>query len=161
MVSGQGGAPGTVWGSAASNWVYGSAIVDDSYKGSVPADQMQEGFSTLATFTYATNNGYLNEKWRAMYDGIGRANAVLKILPLAEDISADNAKRITAEARFLRGHFHFELKRIFNNPVYASDTATQTTNIDASGNYIDIWPDIEADFTAAIADLARSSTTSR
>ena len=153
MVSGEGGAPGTVWGAAASNWVYGSAIVDDSYKGSVPTDQMNEGFSTLATFTYATNNGYLNEKWRAMYDGIGRANAVLKILPLATDVSADNAKRFTAEARFLRGHFHFELKRIFNNPVYASDTATQTTNIDASGNYIDIWPNIEADFQAAIADL--------
>jgi hypothetical protein len=114
---------------------------------------MNEGFSTLATFTYATNNGYLNEKWRAMYDGIGRANAVLKILPLATDVSADNAKRFTAEARFLRGHFHFELKRIFNNPVYASDTATQTTNVDASGNYIDIWPSIEADFQAAIADL--------
>jgi starch-binding outer membrane protein, SusD/RagB family len=153
MVSGQGGAPGNNWGAAASNWVYGSAIVDDSYKGSVPADQMAEGFSTLATYTYATNNGYLDQKWRAMYDGAARANAVLRTLPLATDISPDNVKRIKAEARFLRGHFHFELKRIFNNIVYTTDTTTQTTNIDASGNFINTWPNLEADFTAAIADL--------
>jgi len=153
MVSGEGGAPGTVWGAAASNWVFGSAIVDDSYKGSVPTDQMAEGFSTLATFTYASNNGYLNEKWRAMYDGVQRSNDVLRVLPLAKDISAADVKRITAESRFLRAHFHFELKRIFNNIVYADETTTETTNVDASGNYVDYWPKIEADLTAAIADL--------
>jgi len=158
MVSGQGGSPGNNWGAAASNWVYGSAIVDDSYKGSVPADQMAEGFSTLATFTYATNNGYLDQKWRAMYDGVARANAVLRTLPLATDISPDNVKRITAEARFLRGHFHFELKRIFNNIVYSTDTTTATTNIDGSGNYIDTWPALEADFTAAAADLPETQS---
>ncbi|MCW3092385.1 MAG: RagB/SusD protein [Ferruginibacter sp.] len=153
MVGGEGGAPGTVWGAAASNWVFGSAIVDDSYKGSVPADQMTEGFSTLATFTYATNNPYLNEKWRAMYDGVQRANDVLRVLPLAKDISADDAKRIVAEARFLRGHFHFELKRIFNNIVYADETTTETRNVDDAGAYIDYWPKIMGDFQAAIADL--------
>jgi hypothetical protein len=153
MVSGEGGAPGTVWGAAPSNWIFGSAIVDDSYKGSVPTDQMAEGFSTLATFTYATNNGYLNEKWRALYDGVQRTNDVLRVLPLATDIPAADVTRITAECRFLRGFFHFELKKIFNNIVYADETTTETTNVDASGNYVDYWPKIEADFTAAIAGL--------
>jgi hypothetical protein len=153
MVSGEGGAPGTVWGSAASNWIFGGAIVDDSYKGSVPADQMNEGFSTLATFTYATNNGYLNEKWRAMYDGVQRANDVLRVMAQAKDMTADDVKRITAETRFLRGHFHFELKRIFNNIVYADETTTETSNVDASGNFVDYWPKIEADFQAAIDGL--------
>ena len=113
MVSGEGGAAGNNWGSAASNWVYGSVIADDSYKGSIPPDQSSEGIGTLATYTYATNNGYLNSKWVAMYDGVQRANDVLRVLPLAKDISATDVTRITAEARFLRGHFHFELKRIF------------------------------------------------
>lgn len=153
MIGGQGGAPGTVWGAAASNWIYGSAIVDDSYKGSIPPDQSSEGFGTLATFTYASNNGYLNEKWRAMYDGVQRANDVLRVLPLAKDISAEDAKRITAEARFLRGHFHFEVKRIFNYIVYADENTTETKNVDDAGNFIDYWPQIEADFEAAIADL--------
>lgn len=153
MVGGQGGAPGTNWGAAASNWVYGSAIVDDSYKGSVPTDQMAEGFSTLATFTYATNNGYLNTKWRAMYDGVQRANTVLRTLEVATGIDAATSTRIAAEAKFLRGFFHFEVKRIFNNIVYADENTTETKNVDDAGNYIDYWPNIEADFTAAIADL--------
>ncbi|HEU5164597.1 MAG TPA: RagB/SusD family nutrient uptake outer membrane protein [Chitinophagaceae bacterium] len=158
MVGGEGGAPGNVWGAAASNWVYGSAIVDDSYKGSIPTDQMNEGFSTLATFTYATNNGYLNEKWRAMYDGVGRANNVLRVLPLAKDISAGDVTRITAEARFLRGHFHFEVKRLFNNIVYADEKTTETRNVDDAGAYIDYWPKIEADFQAAIDGLPETQT---
>jgi starch-binding outer membrane protein, SusD/RagB family len=153
MVSGQGGAAGNNWGAAASNWVYGSAIVDDSYKGSVPPDQMSEGFSTLATFTYAPNNPYLNQKWRAMYDGVQRANDVLRILPLAKDLSAAEVTRIAAEARFLRGHFHFEVKRMFNNIVYADENATETRNVDDAGAYIDYWPKIEDDFKAAIAGL--------
>jgi hypothetical protein len=152
-VSGQGGAAGTNWGAAASNWVYGSVCADDSYKGSIPPDQSSEGIGTLATYTYATNNGYLGSKWIAMYDGVQRANDVLRILPLATDISATDVTRITAEARFLRGHFHFELKRIFNNIVYADETTTETANVDASGNYIDYWPQIEADFQAAIDGL--------
>ncbi len=153
MVSGEGGAAGTNWGAAASNWVYGSVCADDSYKGSIPPDQSSEGIGTLATYTYATNNGYLNSKWVAMYDGVQRANDVLRVLPLAKDISATDVTRITAEARFLRGHFHFELKRIFNNIVYADEKTTETSNVDAAGAFVDNWPKIEADFQAAIAGL--------
>src|SRR6266567_3104583 len=43
MVSGEGGAAGTSWGSAASNWVFGSAVADDAYKGSTNSDQEAEG----------------------------------------------------------------------------------------------------------------------
>ena len=158
MVSGEGGAAGNNWGSAASNWVYGSVLGDESYKGSIPPDQSSEGIGTLATYTYATNNGYLNSKWVAMYDGVQRANDVLRVLPSAKDISATDVTRITAEARFLRGHFHFELKRIFNNIVYADEKATETSNVDASGNFVDYWPQIEADLKAAIDGLPETQT---
>ena len=153
MVSGQGGAAGTSWGSAASNWVYGSVCADDSYKGSIPPDQSSEGIGTLATYTTTSSNGYLNSKWLAMYDGVQRANDVLRVLPLAKDIPAENAKVIIAEAKFLRAHFHFELKKIFNNIVYADETTTATSNVDESGAFIDYWPKIEADFQAAIDGL--------
>ncbi len=153
MVSGQGGAAGTNWGSAASNWVYGSVCADDSYKGSIPPDQSFEGIGTLATYTTTSSNGYLNSKWLAMYDGVQRANDVLRVLPLAKDIPAENAKVIIAEAKFLRAHFHFELKKIFNNIVYADETTTATSNVDESGAFIDYWPKIEADFQAAIDGL--------
>ena len=153
MVSGEGGAAGLSWGSAASNWVYGEVCADNAYKGSIPTDQSNEGIGELATYTTTSSNGYLNSKWLAMYDGVQRSNDVLRVLPLAKDISAADATVLAAEAKFLRGHFHFELKKIFNNIVYADETTTSTSNVDASGNYIDYWPKIEADFQAAIDGL--------
>jgi len=153
MVGGEGGAAGNSFASGPSNWAFGSVAADDSYKGSIPSDQYAEGLGYLASWSYNTNNGYLNDKWKAMYDGVQRANAVLRTLPLAKDISATDVTRITAEAKFLRAYFHFELKQVFKNIVYADETTTETSNVDASGNFVDYWPKIEADFTAAIAGL--------
>ncbi len=152
MVSGEGGKAGNSWGGAPSNWVLGGVVADDSYKGSTPSDQGSE-INPLATWAYNTNNVYLESKWQTVYDGVQRANDVLRVLPLATDINADDKKRIDAEARFLRGHFHFEAKKVFNNVVYADEKTTETSNVDAAGAYIDIWPKIEADFQAAIAGL--------
>lgn len=153
MVGGEGGAAGNSFASGPSNWSFGSVAADDSYKGSIPSDQYAEGLGYLASWSYNTNNGYLNDKWKAMYDGVQRANSVLRLLPQAKDISATDVTRITAEAKFLRGHFHLELKQVFKNIVYADETTTETANVDGSGNYVDFWPKIEADFTAAIAGL--------
>jgi starch-binding outer membrane protein, SusD/RagB family len=157
MVSGQGGAPGNTWGSAASNWVFGSVAADDSYKGSTPSDQGD--IVPIETWAYNTSNPYFNEKWRAVYDGAQRANDVLRFLAKDTGIAADRRKTMTAEARFLRGHFHFEAKKMWKNVPYVDETITAAAkntnvpNIDASGNFIDIWPKIEADFQFAIDNL--------
>lgn len=145
------------WGSAPSNWVFGSVAADEAYKGSIPGDQPP--INPIESWAYNANNGYFNEKWTNNYNGIGRANETLRMLPKATDISAEDQKRITAEARFLRGHFHFDLKKIFNYIPFVDETITvasnntNVSNIDASGNFINIWPQIEADFQAAVADL--------
>jgi starch-binding outer membrane protein, SusD/RagB family len=157
MVSGEGGAPGNTWGSAASNWVFGSVAADDSYKGSTPSDQGD--IVPIETWAYNTSNPYFNEKWRAVYDGAQRANDVLRFLAKDTTISADRRKTMTAEARFLRAHFHFEAKKLWKNVPYADETITAANkntnvpNVDASGNFIDIWPKIEADFQFAIDNL--------
>jgi starch-binding outer membrane protein, SusD/RagB family len=157
MVSGQGGAPGNTWGSAASNWVFGSVAADDSYKGSTPSDQGD--IVPIETWAYNTSNPYFNEKWRAVYDGAQRANDVLRFLAKDTTISAERRKTMSAEARFLRAHFHFEAKKMWKNVPYVDETITAASkntnvpNIDASGNYIDIWPKIEADFQYAIDNL--------
>lgn len=145
------------WGSAPSNWVFGSVASDESYKGSTPSDQ--PAITPIETWAYNANNNYFNEAWTSRYNGIGRANEALRAIPLAADLGADAATRITAEARFLRGFYHLELKKTFNNVPYVDETIsvdnanTNVPNIDASGSYIDIWPSIEADFMAAANDL--------
>ncbi|MCW3114252.1 MAG: RagB/SusD protein [Segetibacter sp.] len=145
------------WGSAPSNWVFGSVAADESYKGSTPSDQPD--INQIEAWAYNANNGYFNEKWVNNYNGIGRANQVIRTVPLATDLTADEQKRILAEARFLRAFYHFDLKRIFVNIPYVNEEinlANQNTNppnIDQSGNYINIWPQIEADFQFAADNL--------
>ncbi len=158
MLSGEGGvAAGLSWGSAASNWSFGSVVAGDSYKGSIPSDQGD--ITPLATFSYNANNPYLNQKWQALYEGIQRANEVLRVMPLAKDISAADQKTIAGEVHFLRGHFHFDAKKMWNYVPYVDETITigannvNVPNIDASGNFVDIWPKIEADFKFAMDNL--------
>jgi hypothetical protein len=156
LLDGNGGNGGG-WGAAGSNWVYGSVAADDAYKGSTPSDQGD--IAPLETWSADATNGYPSGKWSLCYDAIQRCNDVLRNLPLATDISAADALLITAEARFLRGHYHFELKRVFGNVMYVGEGVTvdsnntNVPNIDAGGAYVNIWPQIIEDLTFAKDNL--------
>src|SRR5665647_91361 len=145
------------WGGAISNWSFGGVAADDAYKGSTPDDQPD--VVPLEKWTANASNSYVAGKWRNSYYGIQRANDVLRILPLATDIPAAQAEIITAEARFIRGLHHFELKKVFGNVPYVGENVTgdtsqpvSVTNISGSG-FVNIWPQIEADFIFAMQKL--------
>ncbi|MGI8950573.1 MAG: RagB/SusD family nutrient uptake outer membrane protein [Chitinophagaceae bacterium] len=139
------------WGSAVSNWVYGSVCADDSYKGSTPSDQGD--ILPLETWSGTATNSYPASKWQFNYNAIQRCNNVLRIMALATDISAAEQTEITAETRFLRGIFHFELKKVFNMVPYIDETVFYEANNYNVPNDKDIWPNIEADFQFAVANL--------
>jgi starch-binding outer membrane protein, SusD/RagB family len=144
------------WGSAPSNWTFGSVVGGDSYKGSVASDQGD--ITNLENWSYLVANPYLDQKWLAVYHGIQKANDVLRTMALATDISAADQATISGEARFLRGYWHLEAKKVWKNVPYVGesvtlDSATLVSNIDASGNYVEIYPEIEADFTYAMNNL--------
>ncbi len=149
LMDGTGGRGGG-WGSAASNWHYGSVGADDAYKGSDPSDV--NDLIGVETWTITPSNGFLPQKWNACYDGIQRANDVLRLMALAKDISEDDQKLIKAQALFLRGHYHFELKKIFNMVPYVDETVNLEKEKDVS-NAEDIWPKIEADLQFAADNL--------
>jgi len=149
---------GNDWGSAGSNWIYGSICADDSYKGSTPGDQPPAVL--LASWSISSGtSAYLNQKWIKLYNGIQRANEVLRILPAAKDIADADKKVIEAEAKFLRGFYHADGKKMWNNIPYVDENITYVNqnlnipNIDASGNFVDIWPKIEADLKFAADNL--------
>jgi len=156
LLDGEGG-NNSGWGSAASNWVYGSVCADESYKGSTPSDQGD--IFPLEIWTATATNPYPAMKWATCYDGVQRANEVIRALAQTTDISTEDATQLTAEARFLRGHYHFELKKVFGNvpfigeSVVVTTTPAETPNIDGSGNYVNIWPQINADFKFAVDNL--------
>ena len=149
MVDGE-GAAGDGFASGASNWILGGVTSDDAYKGSDPTD-VAEAAPMEQWVSLTPTNGAIIQKWIACYAGIQRSNDVLITMTLAKDISATKAAQITAQVKFLRAFYHFELKKIFNKIIYADETVNKdNTNVN---NSADVWPKIEADLTAAIPDL--------
>jgi hypothetical protein len=138
---------GNPWESAGSNWIYGSVAGGDAHKGSDGTDQ--PAINAIAQWTLDPSNGFLNTKWKAVYEGVTRCNNVLKTLALVPTISDDDKKNITAQARFLRGHYYFELKKIFNMVPWIDETTTDFKQ----PNTEDIWPKIIADFQFAYDNL--------
>src|SRR6476620_1858326 len=68
------------WGCAVSNWAFGSATSDDAYKGSEATDQQPEDQLEELHWSTPDAQGYLKHKGRAMYEGVSRANATLRLL---------------------------------------------------------------------------------
>src|SRR5690625_731656 len=64
------------WQSAPDNWIYGSIAGGDSHKGSFGGDQ--PAINPIETWDVNPSNGFLNDRWISLYDGIGRANSVIE-----------------------------------------------------------------------------------
>ncbi|HLL42068.1 MAG TPA: RagB/SusD family nutrient uptake outer membrane protein, partial [Segetibacter sp.] len=142
------------WESAASNWVYGSIVGGDAHKGSNAGDQPD--ITPIEQYNPSPTNNYFNVKWRAVYEGVTRANIVLKILTQATDVSDADRKRIEGEARFLRAHYHFEAKKMWNNIPFIDENMTDLKVPNPKVNVPndqDAWPKIEADLQFAYDNL--------
>ena len=142
----------------ADNWVYGSVASDDAYKGTDSGDQPP--ISLIEQGLIQSDNIYFRGKWRGMYDGIARTNDVLQTLAVVKDVTEAERTQITAEARFLRGHFHFELKKMFNMVPYIDEKTYNPNDLESTkmANDKDIWPNIVADLKAAYDVLPAKQT---
>jgi len=140
------------WYTSPMNWVWGGVRSDDAYKGTEASDQGSE-INPVERFEVLPNSSSVASKWRAVYDGIGMANVVLRQLAKATDINEADKKRITAEARFLRGFHHFEGKRTFNNIPYVDEKIQTTDEYKSLVNTASVWSQIEADLKTAYDNL--------
>ena len=138
------------WQSSGTNWVYGSICGGDAHKGTDAGDQPE--INPIEAFTPTATNGYFDLKWRIVYEGISRSNNVLKIMALATNIQAADQTRIEGEARFLRGHYHFEAKKMWNKVPYYDETFVELADYNIP-NDVDIWPKIEEDLKFAYDNL--------
>ncbi len=133
------------WRSSFANWLYGEVASDNAHKGSEITDQ-PEMIPIQYWRDLTPDNTYMTTLWRAVYEGVSRANDVLKTLKLATDLSEADANRIEGEALYLRGYFYFLGKRYFNMIPWI-DENTEDFRVP---NTTDIWPNIENDFIRAI-----------
>jgi len=138
---------GGPWQGSATNWVFGSIAGGDAYKGSDPGDQ--PAITPIERMAGLPNNEYFETRWRVLYDGISRSNFALRAIKAAPDLNETNKKIRTAEGRFLRAHYHFELKKMWNMVPYVDENATDFK----IPNDKDIYPQIEADLKFAVDNL--------
>ena len=146
------GGPGADWTKSGDNW-WLDAISDDAHKGSTDGDQAD--LLAIELFTWDTTNPYFEGRWQALFAGVNRANAVIDLINNSEDPSAFTSQM--AQARFLRGHYNFELQRMWVNVPYISDENYGASEFNQPNNG-PIWGAIEDDFTYAAANLSSSRT---
>lgn len=141
-----------------SNWSFGGIGADDAYKGSTTQDQTPDAPAIEQHISINPNNGYTQTKWTSSYAGIQRANDVIREIPLVKDGSEDGAvgQESIAEARFLRGVYHFELAKNFQLVPYVDETITYAAGNYNVGNPGPIWDKIEADFAFAMTILPKT-----
>jgi tetratricopeptide (TPR) repeat protein len=133
------------------NWPWNLAS-DDATKGSTAGDIIDLFY--IETYQTTPDNPWVNYRWTIGYDGIARANEVLKALAIAEKDINDPAKvnSLRAQARFIRGFWHLRLQETFwQVPYISEDSDARTVKNDHQ-----IWPEIEADFQFAIDNLPDS-----
>ena len=145
----------TQWHAAIDNWVYGGVASDDAVKGTDAGDQPEQSF--IEQYNWLADNTHFRGKWQHAYDAVSRCNEVIIFAtdPDVKDMSDAEKNQVVAEARFLRGHYHFEAKKMWNNVPYIDEKTYKRG--DPSGvlvsNTSNIWPNIEADFAFAAANL--------
>jgi starch-binding outer membrane protein, SusD/RagB family len=139
------------YGRATSKWLFGSICGSEAYKGSGIGDQ-ENTMNPIEAFQTTPYNEFMEQKWSSLYDGISRANEVLRIMRKAKDMSADDTVEVRAESLFLRAFYHFEAKKMWNRIQMVNENISYE-----AGNYQVVndtsWSLIESDLQYAADHL--------
>ena len=133
-----------------NHWITGTICGGEANKGTDPGDY--SAINPIQRYETDPTSGDLNNFWRGRYEGVSRCNTVLRLLAEATDVSDADRARISGEARLLRGHYYFDLKKHFNSVPYF-DEQVEAVDVPKVPNSPDIWGNIEADFQYAFDNL--------
>lgn len=134
------------------NWVLGSVAGGDANKGADAGDASP--LSPVQRFTALPNNNIFAEKWQLCFEGVARANTVIRLTKSSDDpeLAAASRNRIISEARFLRGLYYFELRRCFKKVPFVTDEMDYDTAVKTKNN-VEIYAQIEEDLKYAMENL--------
>lgn len=118
------------WGSTSGDWTMQlgllNAASDDTHAGGSDSGD-QPSWVAWDNFTLDAAVGPQRGLWAKNYTGIYRANLLLEKMEFTDQLSPAFQARVTAECKFLRAWFYFDLVRLFGNvpiltkPVTPSD----------------------------------------
>src|SRR6218665_844700 len=106
----QGHTPLIGWAEAASDDAYAGGGSSTDAVGVKGLDNLK----ATATAPFVPTDGTYGSVWSIYYQGVARANVLLANIDKTE-AGDDFKKMVTAEAKFLRAHFNFDLVRWFEN----------------------------------------------
>jgi len=147
------GSPSADWQGSGDNWVYGEVNADNAYKGSISGDQPEISF--IEQKQIQPDNTHFRGKWRAVYDGVARSNDVIQMVGKVKDMTDAEKTSTIAQARLLRGHYHFEAKKMWNMAPFIDDKVYNSADAASTKlpNDKDIWTNINDDLKFAYDNL--------
>ncbi len=114
-------------------------------------------FRAASDFRWLPDNPFSSARWYDAYKGVFRANILLRKLP---GVEMDNAlrERFTAEAKFLRAMFYWNLVIIFGDVPFTTEVLTREEYAElARTNQDIIYAQIEQDLLESIDALPLES----
>lgn len=141
-------------------WLFGSVRSDDTYKGGLGQSDQSEMNAMELFNILQPSNPRLDQLWTRLYIGVWRANFALEGLQNVDENSYPMKKNREGEMRFLRGHFYFLLKELFNHIPYVTpgmdrDAIQNVSNVEFTSD--ELWDKIAEDFEFATNNLPNHS----
>ena len=133
---------------------------DDCYAGGGSSSDVSswQAMNNYSLLTPAV--GPQTDLWGTDFTGVAKCNQILAKLVDVPGLSDSLNARYTAEAKFLRAHFYFDLVRLFKNvplittPLNLADVYTQQQATPEV-----VYAQVETDLTEAIPDLPETVPT--
>ena len=125
-----------------------NAASDDTYAGGSDASD-QPNWVALDNFTLDPFIGPQSGFWRKGFAGIYRCNLFLQKI-VENEFDPSFVARTTAEIKFLRAYYYFDLVRLFGNvPLFTSPISPDDISTTSQASPAEIYAQIEADLNDA------------
>jgi starch-binding outer membrane protein, SusD/RagB family len=131
-----------------------NAASDDAYAGGGGPSDMNT-WQVWNRFSLNPAIGPQEEYWNRNFRGVARANTILQKLEAGvPGMSEAMTARFTAEAKFLRAYYYFDLVRLFRNvPIFTAPLATSELFNQVQATPEQVYAQIEQDLKEAIPNL--------
>ena len=142
--------------------VVGDIASDNAVSGGENANDVLN-LQQIDDYTTTTNNGHLEEIWKVAYEGINRVNYLVQYkekIIAGETIDFTGKEALYGEVYFIRAYDYFTLVRFFGDVVLFTDRKLGVADFGKlqRSPKADVYKQIEADLTAAIAVLPPTNT---
>jgi hypothetical protein len=158
VLNGQFDEASNAYNSPDSNWSFGDVVSDDAYKGGGGTGD-QNNIHQMEIYNTNPTVIDVERKWMALYEGVKRSNKAIRLLNASEGFDADLKVQRLAELHFLRGHYYFELKKIYSRIPYIDEAAETVEDYAKSNTEFsseELWAKIEENFQTAYEGLPQT-----